>query len=190
MENNDETGCCCGVMVEESDTLKKMKPILIGGVVIFGILTIVDFCTDQLLFFYYLILGIILLIMTINRCYLVFFYFTFILIVYLFPSLLSQVGIYIQNKFEKDIFKFVIYLISFVLTIVIFYFFFQAYKEMKYLFMNKIQNSPALVGYGNGIFGGGNNTQNYNNSNNSNTNDNKSSGFKAFSGKGYRVGGS
>ena len=191
--NNEETGCCCGPMVEESDELKKLKPFLIGGVIIFAVLFIADitflkgnFC------FTYLMLGITLLIMTINRCYLAFFYFTFTYILYLFSTLLSQVGIFIQTKFEEEysIIKFLVYLFAFIFTLVIYYYSFKAYKEMKYLFMNKAQNAPMIAGYGGGYTGEGNNNAGNNISNNSNNDSNKKSGFKAFSGKGYKVGGS
>ena len=44
-QNNQDDGigcCCCSPMVEESETLKKLKPVLIGGIVIYSILLFLD----------------------------------------------------------------------------------------------------------------------------------------------------
>ena len=187
MLDESENGLsCCNSMVDEDENLKKLKPVLIGGVIIYGILLLVDaFFLYSYFYFYYLILGILILLMALNRCYYAFWYYTLFLIVYIFPSLLSQIGIFIQCFFRNDdIMIFFIYLFAFIFTIIMFYFAFNAYKEMKLLYIIKRHNGPRLSG---GLFE--ENSQPNNNSNRNNNN-NKNKGYKAFSGKGYKVGGS
>ena len=80
-----------------------------------------------------------------------------------------------------------------IFTCFLFYIGFNAYKEIFYLFRNRIQGNPNLIpSYmaGNGQYNNnynGNSGYNYNANNNNN---NQSKGFKAFSGKGYVVGSS
>ena len=187
----DNSGCCCPPFVEENDSLKKMKPVLIGGLVIYSILLIVDlFFIGGRLAIDYLFIIICLSFMIFNRCYLAFHYYTFLSIIIVFSYCLPLCGIIIQNKFEIDrgIAFFCINLFILIFSIVFFYFAFQAYKEMKYLFMNRSGSSPQLAGFTSGY---PQSDSNYGNSNyNSNQNQNQSKGFKAFSGKGYTVGGS
>ena len=191
LDNSNGGTSCCTAMVDESETLKQLKPILIGGVIIYGVLLFVDIAFfDGAFYFYYFILGISLLLMTINRCYFAFWYYTIFLIIYVFPSLLSQIGIFIQCFFSNDdLMEFFFYIFAFFFVIIMFYFAFNAYKEMKYLYLLKRNNSPQLS---NGLFPeNSEQNNNYNaNHNNNDNNNNKKKGFKAFSGKGYRVGGS
>ena len=80
-----------------------------------------------------------------------------------------------------------------------FYLTFKAYKEMKYVFVNNNASPQLSSGFTSNFYQNNNynnntndyNLNNYNSYNyNKNNNNNTSGGFKAFSGKGYTVGGS
>ena len=192
-QNNQDDGigcCCCAPMVEESETLKKLKPVLIGGIVIYSILLFLDliYLGNMLLMDYALII-LCLTLMTVNRCYLAFHYYTFLSILLVFSYIFPKCGIIIQLGFpnSKAIIEFCIQLFTIIFSVLIFYFGFDAYKEMKYLFINKIVSNPQLAGFTSGYPQVENNYST--NSNNNNSKQSKSN-FKAFSGKGYRVGGS
>ena len=75
----DNDGCCCAPFVEENDALKKMKPVLIGGLVIYCILIILElFFSSGRLTINYLFVILCLSLMIFNRCYLAFHYYTFL----------------------------------------------------------------------------------------------------------------
>ena len=194
MIDDDESGLsCCSPIIEENGNLKKLKPILIIGVIIFGVLLIVDVLIDRHFYLYYFVLGITLLLMVVNRCYFAFWYYTLFLVVYIFSSLLSKIGIYIQRRFDNlPIKNFCVYLFAFIFVHIMFYFAFRAYKEMKYLYLMKLNTSQQLdKGILDGTLEANNDyNTNYNSKSNNNANNNNKSGFKAFSGKGYIVGGS
>ena len=192
----DNDGCCCAPFVEENDTLKKMKPILIGGLVIYSILFIVDllFLGGRLLFNYICII-VCLSLMIFNRCFCAFYYYTFLTIIIVCSYCIPIIGLIIQNLFDIPgaIQVFCINVFLLIFSVAFFYFSFQAYKEMKYLYMNRSGSSPQLAGFTSGYpqsdANYGSNISN-SNSNSNNNNSNSKKGFKAFSGKGYTVGGS
>ena len=190
-QEND--GCCCGPFVEENDALKKMKPVLVGGLVIYIILLILDlFFNGSRLAIDYLLIIVCLSLMIFNRCYLGFYYYTFLSIIIVFSNCLPICGIVIQNIFDLDraVVIFAINLFIIIFSIAFFYFGFQAYKEMKYLFMNRTGMSPQLAGFTSGYPQSDSNYGSNSSNSNNNSSQNKSKGFKAFSGKGYTVGGS
>ena len=42
-ENNEDSGgCCCRPLIEETDSIKKLKPILIAGIIIYTIVLFLD----------------------------------------------------------------------------------------------------------------------------------------------------
>ena len=197
--NQDNYGCCCPAFVEENDYLKKMKPILVGGLIIYCILLILDmYFVGGTLAFDYLILMICLSFMIFNRCYIAFHYYTFISVLVVFSYCIPVVGVIIQNKFglPNSVLIFCFYLFIIIFSVVFFYICFLAYKEMKYLFVNRTGSSPQLAGFtapytqGDRNYGNNNYNYNYNSNNSNNSNQNNNKGFKAFSGKGYAVGGS
>ena len=210
--NQEDIGCCCQPLTDESEELKKMKPILIGGIIIYAVLLFVDiiYLNDNNLLTYF-ILIIFLSFFTFNRCFLLFQWFTIISIFLIFETSIPGMGIIIQTRFNSPalleaIILFIIYLFIIVATCFIFYIGFNAYKEMRYLFEQRISGNPHLIpsymasNYqgesGNNYVVsnnyGSNSNYNSNSNNNYNNNQNKDSkkGFKAFSGKGYTVGGS
>ena len=189
----DNDGCCCAPFVEENDALKKMKPVLIGGLVIYCILIILElFFSSGRLTINYLFVILCLSLMIFNRCYLAFHFYTILSIIIVFSYCLPICGLIIQNEFEIPgaIPAFCINLFILIFSVVFFYFGFQAYKEMKYLFMNRAGMSPQLAGFTSGYAQSDTNYSSNSSNSNNNSNQNKNKGFKAFSGKGYTVGGS
>ena len=197
-DNNEETGCCCcRPLMEETESIKKFKPILIGGIVVYTIVLFLDlFYLNGFNLFSYALIITFLCLMTFNRCHIAFTYYTIFSILLLFQNIIPGFGVPAQSNFptSKSIGAFVIYLFMFIFYFVFFYFAFQAYKEMKYVFINNLSNRPQLGNQFSADFIQGSNNNNYGNSGSSyNTNNNNSSssgGFKAFSGRGYAVGGS
>ena len=194
-ENNQEdSGCCCQSLIPENENIKKMKPILIVGILFYVILAFLDtFYLRNLSFFSYIGIVVFLCLMVFNGCYFFFsIYFIFSTLL-LLTNIIPTFGVPLQTKFKSKnaIGAFIIHFIAFIFYFVYFYFGFKTYKEMKYIFLNNVVNSPQLSQDLVPQDGGYNN---YSNSNNYNRNNNQSNsspkGFKAFSGKGYTVGGS
>ena len=204
--NDQEIGCCCQPITDESEELKKLKPILIGGIIIYSVLLIVDISylgNKNLLTYFFLIF--ILSFFTFNRCFIFFQWFTIISIFLIFDTSIPGMGIVIQTGFQSPniteaIIIFIIYLFIIVATCFIFYIGFNAYKEMRYLYEQRISGNPHLIpsymatNYqgesGNNYGGSINNYTSNTNNNYNNQNQSSNKGFKAFSGKGYTVGGS
>ena len=217
MNNQEESGCCCQPLTDENDELKKIKPILIGGIIIYTVLLFLDifYLYDNNLITY-LILILSLSFFTFNRCYILFQWFTIIAIFLIFETAIPGMGIRIQTGFKSPslleaVINFVIYFFILASTCFIFFFGFVAYKEMKYLFETRIAGNPSLIpsymaanyqggngnNYGNNYnyYSGGNNRRNNNNDDDSEDNNKRkkskpNKGFTPFSGKGYTVGGS
>ena len=195
---------CCQAMTEESEELKKLKPMLTGGIIIYAVLIFVDlFYLKDYILFDYLFLLLFLCFLTYNRCYLIFQIYTLFSLFLVFGTAVPGFGKIIQNKFGKQslvdaIIKFCIYIFIIIFSCFIFYIGFNAYKEIRSLFEARIQNNPQLIpsymaanSYQSTVNRGNNyNSNNRNSDNNNNSNNNKNKGFKAFSGKGYTVGGS
>ena len=201
--NNNQQAFCCPPMTEESELLKKLKPFLITGIIFYSVLIFLDlFYLNNYNLFLYMVLTLCLTFLAFNRCFLIFQFYTLATIFLIFGTALPCLGIIIQCKFEKDdttedIIKFLIYLIIMVFSCILYYFCFEGYKEMRYLFQNMMANNPmAIPGYMSGLivntnqqnnnYYGNNDGNNYNNYNNNNNNN---QGYQAFSGTGYRVGG-
>ena len=216
MNNQEGTGCCCQPLTDENDELKKIKPILVGGIIIYIVLLFLDiiYLYDNNLFTY-LMLILSLSFFTFNRCYILFQWFTIIAIFLIFETAIPGMGIRIQTGFNNPslleaVINFVIYFFILASTCFIFFFGFVAYKEMKYLFEATVAGNPSLIpsymavnyqggngnNYGNNYnyYSGGNNRRNNNNDDDSEDNNKRkkskpNKGFTAFSGKGYTVGG-
>ena len=200
--NNQQQIGCCQPLTDESDELKKTKPILSGGIVIYSVLLILDIVyLGNTNLFTYLFLIIMLSFFTFNRCFLLFQWFTILGIFLIFETSIPGIGIIIQTGFispdlTEGIIFFIIYLFILVATCFIFYVGFNAYKEMRYLYEQRARgNQYVIPGFmaSNQAERGNNYSDNNNNSRNqynNNQNKNSNKGFKAFSGKGYTVGGS
>ena len=186
--NNQNQISCCQEIVEDNDVIKKIKPILNLGIVIYIIILFVDlFYLDTRNFGSYIFLTLALYLLSFNKCFYIFQFYTIISILLVFDTIIPKIGIIIQIKFRNgtdSIIKFGIYMFILIFSVFIFYFSFVGYKEMRYLFNQRGGTSPLIPSYM------PSNTNNYNSNNNSINNNNKSNsgGFKAFSGKGYRVG--
>ena len=189
--NQPDSGCCCQSLIRESDNIKKMKPILIAGIIFYIILAFLDtFYLKNLSFFSYIAIVVFLCLMVFNGCFFffsIYFIFSTLLLV---TNIIPTFGVPLQTGFKSNnaIGAFIIHFIAFVFYFVYFYFGFKTYKEMKYIFQTIVGNSPQLSSH---LVG--EDRASYNNYNGNNTNQSTpstSKGFKAFSGKGYAVGGS
>ena len=200
-QNQNESVCCCPPMAEESEPFKKLKPILIGGIICYIVLLLVDiFYLYDDEFVTFIILIMTLCFLTFNRCFMVFPWYTLFSILLVFQSAIPGCGVIIQNKFENEskskcILKFVIYIFMIIFSGCIFYFGFTAYKEAKYCFEQRIASNPQLipsymVARNNNDYNNNYNSNNNSNNNYNNNNQSSNRGFVPFSGRGYAVGGS
>ena len=146
--NNQEAGgCCCQPLMAENETMKKMKPILIAGIIIYGIVGCLDtFYLRNYNLLSYALIVLFLCLMIFNRCFMAFQYYTIFSIILLFQVIIPKFGVPLQTNFKSDnaIGAFIIYLFTFIFFFFYFYFGFQAYKEMKYVFTNNMSNGPQL----------------------------------------------
>ena len=193
--NNDDqdSGCCCQPLINESDNIKKMKPILIVGIIFYVIVGCLDtFYLKNYFIFSYIAIVVFLCLMVFNSCFIFFQLYMVFSVILLFQNIISTFGVPLQTGFQSQnaIGAFIIHIITFIFYFVYFYFCFKTYKEMKYIFLNNIGNSPQLSS---NLVQSNQSSNYYNNNNNFSNNNNtpsSSKGFKAFSGKGYAVGGS
>ena len=128
MNNQEGTGCCCQPLTDENDELKKIKPILIGGIIIYTVLLFLDiiYLYDNNLITY-LMLILSLSFFTFNRCYILFQWFTIIAIFLIFETAIPGMGIRIQTGFKSPslleaVINFVIYFFILASTCFIFFF--------------------------------------------------------------------
>ncbi len=188
---NDNQGqvSCCQPMVEENDVIKKIKPLLNIGIMIYIVLTFVDlFYLVTGNFLSYLFLTLALFFLSHNKCFFIFQLYTIFSILLVFGTIIPNVGIIIQINFQNgsdDVIRFCIFIFIIIFSVFIFYFSFVAYKEIKYLFSQRAGGPQLVPSY---MAPNVNNYNSHNNNSNNNNNQNKSGGFKAFSGKGYVVG--
>ena len=195
-ENNQENTClCCRPLMPETPYFKKMKPILIAGLRVYSIVGLLDaFYLKHYNLMDFLLIILFLSLMTFNRCYIIFHLYTIFSIILLFIIIIPYVGIPLQTNFESENAEgtFIIYTFLLIFYFVFYYFAFQIYKDLKYSFMNGIGIRPQLSSGLASDYPQNNNDYNYGNSGNNYNNNNtpSSGGFKAFSGKGYTVGGS
>ena len=196
MEENDNsqrqgTGCCYAPLMEETENIKKYRPILIVGIVVYVAMFIIDMAFFGTYFiFEYIFIITCLCFMVFNRCFYMFQFYVIFSIILLCLNFIPRVGIAIQTFFDSRsvIAPFIVHLLMVIFYHFHFYLAFKAYKEMKYVFASKNDTSPQLSsGFKTDFY----QTNNDNTRNNYNYNNNSSpGGFKAFSGKGYTVGGS
>ena len=186
--DNQNQVLCCQPLVEENDVIKKIRPILNAGLIIYIILLFVDlFYLNTGSLFTYIFLSMALYLLSYNKCFLIFHMYTLVSILLVFGTIIPYIGIIIQIKFGSSshtIIKFCIFVFIVIFSFFIFYFSFVGYREMRYLFIQRRGRPQFVPNY---TAPNISNNANYN-SNNSNNNTNNKGGFKAFSGKGYRVG--
>ena len=184
------SGCCYPPLMEETENIKKYKPILIVGIVVYCAMCIIDLAFfGRGYLFEYIFIIICQCFMYFNRCFLMFQFQAIFSIILLFLNYIPSVGIAIQNGFDarRVIAPFIVHLLMIIFYFFHFYLTFKAYKEMKYVFANNNITSPQLSsGFKNDFYQNNNSSPGHAYNNNSSS----SGGFKAFSGKGYTVGGS
>ena len=201
-QGQSDGGCCCSPLMDETENIKKYKPISIIGIVVYSAMLIIDsFVFQSYYLFEYIFIIICLCLITFNRCFLLFQFYVIFSTILLFLNFIPRVGIAIQCLFDNSnlIAPFIVHFLMIIFYFVHFYLTFKAYKEMKYVFVNNNASPQLSSGFTSNFYQNNNynnNTNDYNSNNynsynyNKNNNNNTSGGFKAFSGKGYTVGGS
>jgi len=178
--SQDEICCGCKPMIEDTDQLRSMRPILNGGIIFYIILLLLDlFYLRDIEFLNYIIMIISLCIFNVNRCFIIFPIYTIASIFLVFMTAFPKIGIIIQNKFKYNqkeftncIIKFCIYVSIIIFSCIIFNSGFKAYKEIRYIFNKNItenrQNVPSYIA-------------SYNTSNNNDDNNNSNNNSNAYS---------
>ena len=195
-DNSQDNILCCQSIIDENNSIKRFIPIINQGIIIYVIILIVDLLylnTNNL--GYYLFLIFCLSLLSFNKLFLVLHVYTIISIYLIFGTIIPRIGIIIQIKFKNgsdDVIQFCFYFFIIIFSIFYFYFLFIYYKEIKCLFNNRIVDDHHIIptdispnNTDNNIYNENNNNSNNNNNQN---NQKKNREFKAFSGKGYRVG--
>ena len=189
---NEEGCCCCGPMMQETEEFKRLKPYLISGIFFYAVLLCLDiFYLGDSNLFYYIILLTCLCFFTFNRCFILLDLYTFLSILLIFIVAIPKIGIIAQKKFRYkgdmsgSFLIFFIYIFVIIFSCFIFYNMFLAYKDLKYNFMSGMGSTPGITP---SYMATQNMTSSENYSSNNNNNSGQKKGFKAFSGKGYRVG--
>ena len=134
---------CFEPTVNENENIKKLKPLLI--ISLFIILTIVflDFFVFETTIYIYLSLIILpIFLIVLKRFYYIFTIYTLIFIIFIIPKIINDLGAYFQVELMTTTRKFILCLkiFCFILLLVVYYIFFQYYKELKFLYIEQKQS--------------------------------------------------
>ena len=102
-QGQSDGGCCCSPLMDETENIKKYKPISIIGIVVYSAMLIIDsFVFQTYYLFEYIFIIICLCLITFNRCFLLFQFYVIFSTILLFLNFIPRVGIAIQCLFDNS----------------------------------------------------------------------------------------
>ena len=126
---------CCIPLVNENETIKKLKPFLLLSLLFLLIIIFLDYFLFETNIYVYLSFSIFpIFILAVKRYYFMYtlnmIYFLFII----FPKIINDIGTYFQIEIltSATIIILLLKIFCLILLIMIQYFFFLYYKELKY----------------------------------------------------------
>jgi len=192
-ENSNIFDCFGNPPFEDSQRLKKLKPLLFAGMIVYLVLLILEiFFFDGTSSTNYIFILCFLSLFIFLKYHQLFGFYVFISIYQCFSVILPRFGLIIQTGFEiildhrHPIIEFILNFFILCFSVIYFLITFDAFKEIKAL--GNAGNYPYLSNLSNE----NNNNDNINNLYPNETKEGKekkNKGFKAFSGKGHVVGG-
>ena len=131
---------CCSPKVNENNRIQSLKPMLLISLFILAIIIFLDYFVFETTIYLYLSLIIIpIFLMVLKRFYCFYTLFSILFIFLVIPKILNDLGTYFQVEMltTTRIFIFCFKLLCLILLLMIYYIFFQYYKELKYMYLKE-----------------------------------------------------
>ena len=129
---------CCGPLVNENTKIHKLKPFLLASLLILLMVICFDYFIFETKIYIYVSISILpFFILIVKRFYYMYTINIVYFIIFLFPKIINDIGTYFQINIRTSskiiILCFKIFCL--ILLILVQYFFFIYYKELKYQFI-------------------------------------------------------
>ena len=143
---------CFSPLVNENDRIQNLKPMLILSLFLLTSIILLDYFIFETTNYIYLsLLTFPIFILILKRFYYIFTIFSMIFIIFVLPKIINDLGHFFQAEIitTMSIVIFSMKFVCFILLLMIYYIFFQYYKELRYLYvkekMNIQQNTTTSV---------------------------------------------
>ena len=139
--------CCCSPLVDENYGIKKLKPFLLASILILLIVICFDFFLFETNIYIYISFSVFpIFILVVKRFYYLYtinlIYFSFLI----FPKIINDIGTYFQIEILTPVKIIILCLKIFclILLILVQYFFFTYYKELKFQYLIQRPNQKHM----------------------------------------------
>ena len=131
---------CCSPKVDENKRIQSLKPMLLISLVILTVIIFLDyFIFETTIYFYISLIVLPIFLMVLKRLYYFYTIYSFFFIFLVIPKILNDLGTYFQVETITLMRKviFCLKILCLILLLMIYYIFFQYYKELKYLYIKQ-----------------------------------------------------
>ena len=130
-------------MVNENKRIESLKPMILISLFIIMIIIFIDYFVFETTIYIYLSLVVFpIFLMILKRFYYIFTIYSIFFIFLIIPEIINDLGTYFQVEIitTTRIFTLCLKFFCLILLLMVYYIFFQYYKELKYLYL--VQNQP------------------------------------------------
>ena len=131
---------CCSPKVDENKRIQSLKPMLLISLIILTVIIFLDyFIFETAIYFYLSLIVLPIFLMVLKRLYFFYTIYSFFFIFLVIPKILNDLGTYFQVE-TITLMRVVIFclkIVCLILLLMIYYIFFQYYKELKYLYIKQ-----------------------------------------------------
>ena len=131
---------CCSPKVDENKRIQSLKPMLLISLIILTVIIFLDyFIFETAIYFYLSLIVLPIFLMVLKRLYFFYTIYSFFFIFLVIPKILNDLGTYFQVE-TITLMRVVIFclkIVCLILLLMIYYIFFQYYKELKYLYLKQ-----------------------------------------------------
>ena len=130
-------------MVNENKRIESLKPMILNSLFIIMIIIFIDYFVFETTIYIYLSLVVFpIFLMILKRFYYIFTIYSIFFIFLIIPEIINDLGTYFQVEIITitRIFTLCLKFFCLILLLMVYYIFFQYYKELKYLYL--VQNQP------------------------------------------------
>ena len=136
---------CCSPKVDENKRIQSLKPMLLISLIILTVIIFLDyFIFETTIYFYLSLIVLPIFLMALKRLYYFYTIYSFFFIFLVIPKILNDLGTYFQVE-TITLTRMVIFclkILCLILLLMVYYIFFQYYKELKYLYIKQKETDP------------------------------------------------
>ena len=136
---------CCSPKVHENKRIQSLKPMLLISLIILTVIIFLDyFIFETTIYFYLSLIVLPIFLMALKRLYYFYTIYSFFFIFLVIPKILNDLGTYFQVE-TITLTRMVIFclkILCLILLLMVYYIFFQYYKELKYLYIKQKETDP------------------------------------------------